>query len=106
MSTRLSHAGGELAHSDFAGTYVTVVAATAEHMRVVILVNATDEAVIFSLDGGTTDSVLVPSGQTVTIDLRANDGNIPPAAIQVKDGDSAASAGQVGATVFFDGPRV
>lgn len=61
-----------LAFGSISGTYANVGTVTAHPWRIFYVTNATDEDMIFSVNGGVTDHFVVPSGQTLSMDAAAN----------------------------------
>jgi hypothetical protein len=61
-----------LAFGSISGTYANVGTVTAHPWRVFFVSNTCDTDMIISLNGGTTDHFVVPSKQTLSIDVSAN----------------------------------
>lgn len=61
-----------VAFGGISGTYANVGTVTAHPWRVFFISNTTDADVIFSINGGVTDHFIVPTKQSLSIDVSAN----------------------------------
>ena len=71
-ATNLAYtAKGKITGSSLTGTYATLLNPTSD-LRVLAFFNSCDNTILVSLDGGTTDSLELEAGESVTLDLAAN----------------------------------
>ncbi len=61
-----------LAFGSISGTYANVGTVTAHPWRIFFISNTTDADVIVSLNGGVTDHFVVPTKQSLSMDVSAN----------------------------------
>lgn len=64
-------AKGKIAGTSLTGSYQTVLNPTSD-LLVIYVINSCDNTILVSLDGGTTDTFELEAGESVTVDLAAN----------------------------------
>ena len=96
-------AGDRVAFGGISGTYAAVVAVTGYSCRIIVLNNATDKAVIWSLNGGTTDWYQQAAGKELLINLGAAELHSNPTISVKQGGDGAPTSGYVTAAVIAGG---
>lgn len=92
-------ARGKIAAASLTNSYATVVA-MGGNAKAIFLFNSTEQPVLFSLDGGTTDTFELDAGECVTIDYYALGLFATSANIQAKYVSTAPAVGSVRATVM------
>ncbi len=91
-------AKGKIAGSALTGSYATLLNPTSD-LRIIYILNSCNDTIMVSLDGGTTDSFELESGESVTVDLAANGMKFDNAVnISSKHAGAAPTAGSVRAS--------
>jgi len=91
-------AKGKIVGSSLTASYATLLNPTTD-MRMVYIFNTCNQTILVSLDGGTTDSLELEAGESVTMDLANNGLKFDNAVnISAKHGGAAPTAGTVRAS--------
>ena len=91
---------GSLAFGSLLAAYANLLASVQGRGIILIFTNTLNSDCTISLDGGTTDSLILPAGQGLVLDLSANDAEFS-GTIQAKRGPSGASTvGQINCSVI------
>lgn len=89
---------GSVAGTALTGTYQTVLTLTADAVCLVVL-NTCNNTILVSLDGGTSDTLRLESGESLTLDFGTNGRRVSSGAtIQAKHAGAAPTQGTIRAT--------
>jgi len=89
-----------LAFGSLGAGYSNLLASVQGRGVILVFTNTLNSDCTISLDGGTTDCLILPAGQGLVLDLSTNDGEFS-GTIQAKRGPSGAStAGQINCSVI------
>jgi hypothetical protein len=89
---------GKIAGSSLTGSYATLLDPTAD-LRILAFLNSCNDTILVSLDGGTTDSLELEAGESITLDLGQNGLKFSSAVnISAKHNGAAPTAGSIRVT--------
>ena len=87
-------AGASLTAAQLSASYATLVSGVGGRGVTLFFTNSLNGDVIISLDGGTTQFLMLPAGVGLALDLGANDAEFS-GTVSAKDGTTAATTGYI-----------
>jgi len=96
---RVNIAGGSLAFGAVTGAYQTLISLTnGQNVRKLVIFNTLNTDGVLSLDGGTTDWVILPAGLSTTIDFDMT--LVFNGAVSYKHNGGAPASGRISAAII------